>query len=470
MATSLSGIAAARRPAPSTLGAICIAILALLAAIGAIMLAGTKTGFALAMLAVLGPVCAYSALTAPLVFPFALFVLLVPFDNLLGFSSFGTVTKLVAIMSGAALVLYLVRTRRIAIPDRQTFLWWGAFALWVILSLMWAIDPAYGATRVATLLQLMALYAAISLMPVDRRALGWLVAAIIASGVLAGGYGAYLFHSGVDVSKDGRLFMADADTLIDPNQFAAALILPLTLALMAAVSVRRMSVRIALLLALLVLGGGVAVAGSRGAFLAILAALIYLMVRSRKRLAIAGVAFGGIGIALAMYSNVLTRFSNAASTGGAGREDIWKVGLAAFREHPIFGYGFGNFPYAFDQAFMLVSQNYYTRWHRAAHDILISTSVELGIVGLILLFGAAWKQFRSLRVIPDTDPLFSLRLAIEAGMIGLFFASLFLDTLTTKYFWLLFMLAAMTRNAALQPGGLPGEANISPVLQTRSDG
>lgn len=468
MATSYSGLAPARRPAPATLAVLCIALLGLAAAVGAIMLAGTKTGAALALLAVLGPVCAYSALTAPLVFPFAFFILLVPFDNLLGFSSFGTITKLVAIFSGAALVLYLARTRKIVVPDRSV-LWWGGFALWVVASLLWAIDPVYGAARVATLLQLMVLYGAVVLMPIDRRALGWLVVAIILSGVLAGGYGAYLFHSGIDVSKNGRLFMANDDTLIDPNQFAAALLLPLTLTLMAVVSVRRIAVRVALLAALLVLGGGIAVAGSRGAFLAILAAFIYLLVRSRKRLAIGAVAIGGLGIALAMYSNVLTRFSNATSTGGAGRTDIWKVGIAAFKEHPIFGYGFGNFPYAFDQAFLLVSQNYYTRWHRAAHDILISTSVELGIVGVALLLIVWWKQFRSLRFIPETDSLFSLRLATEAGMIAVFFASLFLDTLTTKYFWLLFMLAALIRNAAIHPGGQPGETNVSPVLQTRPE-
>lgn len=467
MATSFSGVAPHRRFAPTTIAAICIVILALAAAVGAIMLAGTKTGFALAMLAVLGPVAAYAALTAPLVFPFALFVLLVPFDNLLGFSSAGTVTKLVAIASGMALVLYLVRTRRIVVPDRS-ILWWGALMLWVIASLLWAIDPKVGALRAATLLELMTLFAAVSFMPIDRRALGWVVAAVIASGVLAGGYGAYIFHSGIDVSKNGRLFLSNDETLIDPNQFAAALILPLTLALMATVSVRRMSVRIVLLAALLVLGGGVAIAGSRGAFIALVVAFIYLVVRSRKRFALAAVGLGGVGIALAMYSNVLTRFSNATSTGGAGRADIWKVGLAAFREHPLFGYGYGNFPYAFDQAFLLVSQSYYTRWHRAAHNIIISTAVELGIIGVVLLLTACWKQFRSLRIIQPNDSLYSLRLAIEAAFIGVFVASLFLDTLTNKYFWLLLMLAALTRTAALGAKGEPGEGNVPTVLQTRS--
>lgn len=467
MATSLSGLSAQRRAPTSVLVAIGIAILALLAAVGAIMLAGTKTGFALAFLAVVGPIAVYTALAAPLVFPFALFIVLVPFDNLLGLSSFGTLTKLVAIASGAALVLYLVRTRRVTLPDRS-ILWWAGYLLWVVCSLLWAIDAPYGASRLATLAELMTLFFAVSLMPMDRAKLGWIVGTIIASGVLAGAYGAYIFHSGIDVSKNGRLFLANAQTLIDPNQFAAALILPVCLTIVAAVSVRRWSVRLMLLAALLILGGGIAIAGSRGSLLALAVAFVYLLVRSRKRLALAAVVFTGVGAALAMYSNVFFRFSNAIASGGAGRTNIWKVGLAAFASHPLFGYGYGNFPYAFDRAFAQVSETYYTRWHRDPHDIIVSTAVELGVVGVVLLLGVWWKQARSLRFIGPTHSLYSLRLSIEAAMIGMFVASIFLDTLTTKYFWLLFMLTALTRNAAL-PQGVPVEANVSPVLQARSN-
>ncbi len=51
--------------------------------------------------AVLFPYLLYVAFTRPLAFPFGLYVLLVPFDNILSFGSFGTITKLLGIVSGA---------------------------------------------------------------------------------------------------------------------------------------------------------------------------------------------------------------------------------------------------------------------------------------------------------------------------------------------------------------------------------
>ncbi len=78
--------------------------------------------------------------------------------------------------------------------------------------------------HVLTTLQLLSLYAAISFMPIDRRTFGMIVASVVISGTIAGIYGAYLFHDGVDVSKNGRLFIQNDNQIIDPNQFAGSLI------------------------------------------------------------------------------------------------------------------------------------------------------------------------------------------------------------------------------------------------------
>lgn len=431
---------------PTALAYASIVALGLAAAAGAIALAGTKTGAVLALLATLGPLCAYGTLTAPLLFPFSAFILLVPFDNILAFSTFGTVTKLVAGVSGAALVLYLLRTKRLVSPDRALW-WWGIFFLWALSSLTWAIDAPYAFAHMFTLAELLLLYGAVSVMPVDQRTLRVLVGTVILSATIASLYGIYLFHSGTDVSSNGRLFIANDENLIDPNQFAAALVLPFALSLMGVAASRTMIGRIASLAALIAIGGGIAVAGSRGAILALAATFVYLVVRSRHRFTIAGLGVAAIGVVLGLYANVLTRFSNAASTGGAGRADIWKVGVAAFRHHPIVGSGFSNFPLAYDRAFLDISESYYTRWHRAPHNLAIEIGVELGIIGLLLVAAAAYAQFKSLRIVPPTSDLYSLRTALEATLLGLAVASIFLDMLMTKYLWLAFMLIMLTRNA-----------------------
>jgi O-antigen ligase len=456
MAARTPYLASARAVPPKILVSIIIALLAIGAAIGAIMLAGTKTGVALALFAVIGPLAIYGALTYPLVFPFTVFILLVPFDNILNFSAFGTLTRLAAIASGAAIAFWMLRTRKFIAPDKAVIAW-TVFYVWCLMTLMWAIDPSYSMAHVFTLLQLLALYVAASLFPADKRSLAILVATVIASGAIASLYGIYLFRHGVGVSSNGRLWIMTDDSLIDPNQFAAALILPFALALMAVISARSAKVKVVAAVCMAAIAGGVAVAGSRGALVAVAAAFVYLLIRSRKRVALAAIGVGGLGLALGLYGNVLMRFGNAQSTGGAGRTDIWKVGISAFRDHPLFGAGFSNFPLAYDRAFLTISESYYTRWHRAPHDLLVQTIVEVGLVGAVLLGIALWRQFRILRIVPPDHPFYSLRLALEATMVGLLFASVFLDMMETKYLWLAFILVALARNTFItttpQPNG-----------------
>ena len=431
-------------PSKNTVAWVAIAGLAIAAMLGAIMLAGTKTGTALALLAVAGPICAYAAFRAPLIFPFGIFVLLVPFDNVLLFSSAGTITKFVAIAAGGTIAFWLLRTRKFVTPDKS-LVWWFAFYFWAVTSLMWAIDPMFGMAHVWTTLQLLSLFAAISLMPIDRRTFNMIVTLVILSGALGGLYGAYLFHHGMGVSKDNRLFIQSDESVIDPNQFAAALILPFCLALSAVTQSRTVTSAVLGGAAVLSIAAGAAVAGSRGAILAMGIAFTYMLVRSQKRIALAAFGLGGLAVALGAFGNALSRFSYATSTGGAGRSDIWKVGIAAFREHPIFGSGFSNFPLAYDHAFLSVSESYYTRWHRASHNLIVQTSVELGIIGTIIILTAWWKSARSLRVISPESTLYSVRIALEATLLGLFVAALFLDMVQDKYLWLALIIIALAR-------------------------
>jgi O-antigen ligase len=440
------------RPRELVVGA--MLALGALATLGITALAGTKTGVALAFAAVVGPLAAYGAIFAPLVFPFTFYVMLVPFDNLLSTAAFGTVTRLLAILCGASIVFWLIRTRRAIMPERSVFLW-GLLWLWSAVSLTWAIDPAFGYTRFFTFTQLLALYFAVSLVPIDRRTLRIVVAGIILGSVIAAGYGAYLFGHGID-TQSGRLFLSnDVDVVysghIDPNHFAAALILPIALALTGLLRARALGLRAVYAIALLAMGAGIAVSGSRGSMLAVAVILIYIMVRARTNLLAAGVAVALLSITLTLNSDIGSRIALAVPTGGAGRLDIWRVGLAAFREHLWVGAGYANFPLAFDNAFIGVSEHYYTHWHRVPHNIVLSAGVELGVIGLIIFLCAWFVQFRALRAIKRTDPLYSVRIAAEGALIGLFVAGIFLDTMDYKYQWLAFMLVMLIRNASLAP-------------------
>lgn len=450
-----------------------LVLLCVLAAFGAVALAGTKVGVALALLVALGPVALYVALTAPMIFPFGLFAIMVPFDNLMAIHAFGTVTKLLAICCAAAVAVRLIISKRYVTPDKAV-LAWLPFLLLSIASLAWAMDPMNGLTNVLSLFELFALYALLSFTPIDRKTLGFVISAVIVGGMLAGGYGAYLFHrGGLSVSQDARLFVTAGEQAIDPNHFAAALLLPLSLALMAFVEARRISLRVFAIGALGFIGIGILLAGSRGALLSAAVMLAYMTFRSRKRMLLLGltIAGGGIGIA-AFGQHIVSRFNQIAESGGAGRLGIWKVGLVAFSRHPILGAGAGNFQNAYNDAFLSVPAFASMRivegahWSIAPHSNVVWVAVELGVLGLAALFYAWWMQYRSLRSIGESSELYPLRIAIEAALIGQFVAGLFLGTLTYKYLWLTFMLAMIVRNAELDKGGPPREGVVSPLLQT----
>ena len=469
MALLLSRFTERRVPQPVLLVSAVMIVLSFLAAFGAIALSGTKTGAVLALGTVLGPLAVYASLVAPLVFPFSLFVLLVPFDNLLAVSTAGTITKLVAAVSALAIALWLIRTRKAVAPGRA-FVVWLVLILWMVASLAWAMDPQYAALRVVTPLLLFGLYAVLSLYPVDRRTFGLIVTCTILGAAVAGLYGAFVFAHGNDIRGGQRLFLAseDSSTFIDPNHFSAALLVPFCLGIVAFAHSRELLAKIFYGACIACMGLGLAVAGSRGGTLGLLLAMIYLLIYSRKRISIAFVGLAGIAIGLVFHGNVIFRFGNAASSGGAGRADIWKVGVEAFRSHWFMGAGWGNFPLAFDQAYLRVSQTYYTRWHRDSHNIFVGFAVELGVIGLVMLISAWWTQFRALRTIGDEDSLHPVRRALEAGMIGLFVCSFFLDTMGVKYVWLTFILIALARNASRIPLGGLGEIHVPAVLSPRS--
>jgi O-antigen ligase len=430
----------------SMFAAMFLGALAAVAALAAVVLAGTRTGLALALGATLGPMLAYAAIVAPLAFPFTVFVALVPFDNVLNPDGTGTITRLLAIVSGLALLFYIVRTRHAVRPSGWLLVWVALYA-WMAASAFWALDTAAVFSLFPTAAQLLALYVAVSLFPADVRALRWVAGTALIGGVLAAGYGAFLFTHGVDVGKGDRLWiMTDGGNFVDPNHFAAALILPFALALALTLYARKWWHAVFGIVSLVALSEGIVVSASRGAIIGVGAILVYALVRSAHRVRL--IFLSGVATVCAMLtqSSLGDRFGEALSSGGSGRTDIWQVGIVAAKAHWLVGAGYNNFAFAYDQAFLQASQVHFMSWHRAPHNILLNVVVELGVPGTLLLIAAWYGQLRMMRGIGPADPNFPLRLALEATIIGTFVAALFLDVMVSKYLWLTFALVAILYN------------------------
>ena len=426
-----------RRPVHPLVYALVVAYLALLA-YGVVHVQNAFGEFhpvGLAVLALL-PLAAYVTFRAPLVFPFGAYVVLVPFDSILMLSSGATITRLVAIFAGVALLSRMLFLRRVERPGAAWFAWL-AFVGYTILSFLWTPDQDTAKIVFQQTISLFLMMTIVAMYPATKTEIRGLVATIVASGVAAALYSVHLYQSGAVNSENRISLSTDSGLTIDPNYFATSFVLPIAFAMGGAFYARAPLVRIACAGAALLATAGSLVSGSRGGFIAILIVFAYFVFRSRHRFVALG--FCGLGLALtAFFPSVWARFANdpSAAGSGSGRTFIWQTGMHSFGDHWLFGGGIGSFATFYDRALLQTFQPVFQGWSRPSHSIVVGTLTEYGVVGLALVMYAWWRTFREARRIGANDPLFGLRVASEAAILGLFSQAFFLDTIFIKYYWL----------------------------------
>ena len=439
------------------------------------LMSGTKTGLALGLAVIALPVALYVAITRPLLFPVGLYVVLIPFDNLLSISSWGTLTRLVAICSGLAVAFWAVRKRQM-LPLRQPVVLWGVFILWGAATFSWAlvISP-YAQASLFTLVQLFLLYSVLSLIPVTDRDLNLILLCVIFGALAAAAFGLYLYSHGM-ANYGGRLYInfggSSAHPLsqerINPNAFAAALLLPTSLTLMRFLSARRLWEKVAWTSFTLLLLTAIVASGSRGCLLALACIGTFFLWKSRYKMQMVPVVIGG-AIASLFVTSIWERFSNALSTGGAGRLSIWMVGLQAFKKYWLLGAGLGNFQDAYNRSYISVYQQINAHWGRPAHNVMLGAAVELGVIGLSIMLFAWFAQYRVISTNDKHNAYYDIAIALQGALVGSFVASFFSDSLYDKYTWLVFTVIMLTAGRIAQgttdfPGRLawlnaPGAAN-----------
>jgi len=414
----------------------------------AIFALGTsKTRMALALLVVALPLLIYLSVFRPLVFPFSFYVLLVPFENLLSTDKYGTITKLMALVVAAALAFYIVRTKKAVGVSTRQLLVWGLLILFMALSVFWAINPSQSVRYLLTYAELFALYAIVSIAPVSASDLKVILRAVVAGACIASTYAVHLFAGGGAEAASRQV--VSGESRLDPNAFATALLLPIAIVLMSALSKRWSLKKLGYIVLFLILLGGMYKADSRGAFIGLAVTLGFLLLRSRHRAQLIAMSIAGLLVSFLMPHSPWARFKGAVSHGGSGRIKIWLVGWDAFKHHWLLGSGTGMFQFAYDQSLIRVYQSVYSYWHKVAHNTPVSVAVELGAAGFILFCVAWYTQWKIFSDLGSSSTLYDLRLALQAAMIGVSVSSLFLSILATKLLWLLFTVMTLTRTVAL---------------------
>src|SRR5687768_15421384 len=210
----------------------------------------------------------------PLRYALPPYLVSIPFSSVIsvGPGPFGSVSSLLGLLLGSALLAQLMTVRRgsprmpLAVPI------WVAFLAVCGLSLFWSIVPQETARGFAVLASLVLLFVAMVLTRFDRAALRRYETAILLGGVLVVAYGVVqLLFLGGFFAPVGRAARFGND-LLDANNQAAALLLPLAIAAHRTLTGSRIA-QVVHGVATLVLVLGVVMTGSRGGLLAALVVL-----------------------------------------------------------------------------------------------------------------------------------------------------------------------------------------------------
>jgi putative inorganic carbon (HCO3(-)) transporter len=427
---------------------------------GAAVLAAGALGFVvdprLGVVALAAP-AALIVVTAPAA-GVALLLFALPLEELAALAPGGFLTlhKLLGMaVVGGWLLHALLQRRPIRVPSVALVL--GAFVLWAAVSALWAVDPGMTTHMTLTYVQLVALYLLVVNVLDTPAALRRALHAHVAGAVVLCVFGLYL--TGEGILQGGRTaIVVDHELLMEPNGFAAALLVPIAICLAGGLDRTRSTwERAALTLAGTLCATTVLLTMSRGALIAVAVMVVVASVaRGQLGLVVAAVLLAVPG-ALIAGPEFWQRLAEGATLAdrGAGRLDILHVGSVIIRQHPFVGVGLGGFPLVYyeylSQAAGISWQHALAVAHtleKAPHDIYLGIAAELGIVGLGLFVAAIMVHLRAAarvwrRLEAAHHPAAALILAGGLALLAMAVQGAFFDVEHRKSFWLAFGLAAI---------------------------
>jgi len=393
------------------------------------------------------PIGAAIAFRYPLIFPFVLYVALIPFDALLQVAGGATIARIVGLALAGSLICRMLILRRVLVPPPALLLW-AALLLYAALTMLWSPDPAASNQVMSAMLTLFLVMTLLAMYPASPREFAIGIGSIVPCGMATAVYALHQFsHGSISDVDNGRLVLSTASGYsLDPNYFALSFIIPLGIALAGIFYVRNLFVRLVCIVAVPLMMFAVFVTGSRGGAIGALVCLVYFAVRSRYRIqaiALGIVALGGSVFVPAMWDRIL---NDPGGGSGSGRTYIWATGMHSFGDHWLFGSGVGSYQFNYDLNFLQVYQRVFQGWSRPGHSIFFVSLNDFGVLGLVLVFACWYFTFRQMDIIPKTSWLYGLRLACEGLVLGYFVAAFFFDPFYVKFVWLATTLPFMIRN------------------------
>jgi O-antigen ligase len=304
---------------------------------------------------------------------------------------------------------------------------------------------------------------------VSRKELVWVTALWVLGAAAAAGISVVLgldtAYNASAADEGGRSALKIGDYAANLNEFGAALVAPLALAMGGVIGFRRWFGQLLSMAAVAAIAAAIFFTVSRGALAAVLVAGAVFVFRFRLRWKILLIAALMIGLVVVLPSTFMDRILAIADkdTTGSGRTGIWGVALQALGTYGLVGGGFRSF----GEVYGLTVPLNPNQGGRGAHNIYLGTWVELGIVGLVILLVAVTAPLWTAHRVRGSGARMIITHAAEAGCYGVLVAAFFSDVLWRKFFWLPYILLAWSvQEEKLAPSEIGPE---KPSPQTRAE-
>lgn len=391
------------------------------------------------------PLMIYLFIIKPFIFPFGLYVLLIPFDAVLtviGDSQGTTLTKILGILTILSLLFKGVFEKKLRWPNNAA-IWWILFVSLGIASLLWAIQADRVLRIAPTAIGLLILYLIASSYKINKDEFNIIRWCIIAGGLLAAIYTIYFYF--IESNQLTRVTMTIGKDRTSPiNYYAVSLIIPSSMCAHAMMQKSKKIIKIAWGVLLCLIVFAVVITGSRGGLLGTVIAIVINFYSTKNKIAsLSFLVVIGTIIVLIMPDIFIERWKEAIAPGstGSNRTLIWYVGIKALGEYWPIGAGLNNFSNVTKEYGHYVT---YLRASYGAHNIYIGFLIELGIVGLSFMMLAFWKHYKLIR--SKFDQFNADAIMLRGCFWGGLTSSFFVDTFYLKSFWLIWMIILMQKN------------------------
>ncbi len=161
---------------------------------------------------------------------------------------------------------------------------------------------------------------------------------------------------------------------------------------------------------------------------------------------VVGLAFGFKDSSFVQGSDLLRRATDVQLTEGTARTRImaWQVGIEAWQDNKLLGWGPNTFFYAFNQYYNpeFLRFGLSETWFDSAHNVVINTLTTQGVVGVaayLALFIAMWIATQ--KMIERDEDLWVLAWGIRFFIVAHFIHNLFVFENTTSYLYFFTVLA-----------------------------